>query len=223
VLGPFGFRPWPKNPTICQVCLRGIRKFPAGGAEIECTLLFADIRGSTGIAEQSDPTTYASLVRRFYTAGSEAVIHEPGIVDKFVGDEVVALFIPAFSGQRHSGAAIRAAGRMLEMTGHRDPAGAWLGIGIGIHAGPAFVGSVAVGDAVTDFTALGDTVNAGARLASEASAGEVMISEAALANAGTDGAGLPRRTLQLRGRDAALTVASADLATLPDASSRDAS
>ena len=162
------------------------------------------------------------MLRRFYSVGSEALIAERGIVDKFVGDEIVGLFVPAFAGAWHSRAAIRAAGRMLEMTGHRDPAGTWLEIGIGIHEGTAFVGSVAVGSTVNDFTALGDTVNAAARLASEAAPGEVLISEAALANAGADGTGLARRELQLRGRDASLTVAAAQLATLPRLQTREA-
>ena len=215
VLGPMGFRPWPKNPTICQACFRGLSRFPAAGAEVECTLFFADVRGSTGIAEQSDATAYASLLRRFYEASSAAVIEERGILDKFVGDEVVAIFIPAFSGSAHARAAILAARRLLEMTGHRNREGPWLGTGIGIHTGPAFVGSTAVGTAVTDFTALGDTVNATARLASAAAAGEVLISEAALANAHVDVAGLPAKDLQLRGRDAPLRVRVARLDTLP--------
>jgi adenylate cyclase len=215
VLGRFGFTPWPKNPTICQACINGISKFRAGGAEIECSLLFADIRGSTGMAERANATAYASLLHRFYAAGSEAVIEERGILDKYVGDEIVALFIPAFSGPHHAAAAMRAAGRMLELTGHHDPAGPWVAIGIGIHEGLAFVGSVAVGSAVNDFTALGDTVNAAARLASTATAGEVLISESALANAGVVDDGLPRRELHLRGREAPLIVAAARSDTLP--------
>jgi adenylate cyclase len=222
LLGPMGFKPWPKNPTLCQACMMFMGKYPPNGAEIECTLLFADVRGSTGMAEQTNPTDYASVLRRFYAVGSEALIAERGIVDKFVGDEVVGLFVPAFAGAQHSAAAFRAAGRMLEMTGHRDAAGAWLNIGIGIHEGTAFVGSVAVGSTVSDFTALGDTVNAAARLAAEAAGGEVLISEAALANAGADGAGLPRRELQLRGRDAPLEIAVAQLATLPQLPTREA-
>jgi adenylate cyclase len=222
VMRPMGFRPWPKNPTLCQACMRAISRIPAGGAEIECTLLFADIRGSTGIAERSNSTAYAELLHRFYAAGSDAVIAERGILDKFVGDEIVAIFVPAFSGPRHAGAAIRAAGRMLELTGHGDPGGPWVTIGIGIHEGPAFVGSVAVGPAVNDFTALGDTVNAAARLASEAAAGEVLISESALSNAGIREDGLPRRELRLRGRETPLTVAAAGSDTLPAVPARDA-
>ena len=102
--------------------------------------------------------------------------------------------------------ALGCAERMLRQTGHGTPDGPWLDIGIGIHSGIAFVGTVAVGGEVTDFTALGDTVNAAARLASEAKAGEVLVSEDAIANAGGDGSALERRELALRGREAPLTV-----------------
>jgi len=206
LMGPLGFRPWEKNPSICQACIVDMNKRPAGGAEIPCTLLFADIRGSTGLAERSTPTEFAALVHRFYALGSQAIIDESGIVDKFVGDEVVALFIPVYAGDHHARHALGCAARLLKQTGHGGTEPPWLDIGIGIHSGIAFVGTVAVGGEVTDFTALGDTVNAAARLASEARAGEVLVSEDALANAGGNGTALERRELALRGRDSPLTV-----------------
>ena len=217
IMGRFGFRPWPKNPSICQACITDMNRRPAGGAEIPCTLLFADVRGSTGIAERSSATEFASLLHRFYAVGSQAIIEENGIVDKFVGDEVVALFIPVYAGTHHAGRALRCAETLLRQTGHGSADGPWLDIGIGIHSGIAFVGTVAVGGEVTDFTALGDTVNAAARIASSAAAGEVLISEDALANAEIGDVALERRELSLRGRDATLAVRSALVDTLPQA------
>ena len=214
VMGPMGFRPWPKNPSICQACIVDMNKSPAGGAEIPCTLLFADVRGSTGLAERTSATEFASLLRRFYDVGSRAIIDENGIVDKFVGDEVVALFIPVYAGTRHAVRAIRCAHRLLRETGHDREAGPWLQIGIGIHSGIAFVGTVAVGGEVADFTALGDTVNAAARLAAQAAAGEVLVSEDAIANAGADGERLERRELTLRGREAPMLVRVADVGSV---------
>lgn len=212
VMGAIGFRPWPKNPSICQGCITDMNRRPAGGAEIECSLLFADIRGSTGLAERATATDFAALLHRFYAAGSQAIIDEDGIVDKFVGDEVVALFIPVYAGSDHARHAIRCARGLLRATGHDDPAGPWLGLGVGIHSGVAFVGTVAVGGEVADFTALGDTVNAAARLASAAKAGEVLVSDAAIANAGATVDHAERRDLELRGREATLPVHSLDLA-----------
>ena len=206
VMGPLGFRPWPKNPSICQACINYVQRHPAGGAEIECTLLFADIRGSTGLAEHTSATDFAALLHRFYAAGSQAIIDEDGIVDKFVGDEVVALFIPVYAGPHHARRALHCANRLLMATGHGTAAGPWLDIGIGIHTGIAFVGTVAVGGEVADFTALGDTVNAAARLAGEATASQVLVSDDALANAEAKVEDGEHQALALRGREAELTV-----------------
>jgi adenylate cyclase len=215
VLGPMGFRPWAKNPSICRACIIDMNRQPPGGAEIDCTLLFADVRRSTGLAERSSATDFAELLRRFYAVGSQAVIDENGIVDKFVGDEVVALFIPVYAGPHHARRAIRCAERLLRETGHGHRGHPWLDIGIGIHTGIAFVGTVAVGGEVVDFTALGDTVNAAARVASAAGPGEVLISDAAIANAGGRGSvALEHRDLELRGREASLGVRVARLDSL---------
>lgn len=214
VLGTLGLRPWPKNPSVCRACIIDMQRRPAGGAEIPCSLLFADIRGSTAMAERQSATEFAALLHRFYAVGSQAIIDESGIVDKFVGDEVVALFIPVYAGQQHARRAVRCADRLLRATGHGDADGPWLQIGIGIHSGNAFVGTVAVGGEVSDFTALGDTVNATARLASLAVAGEILVSEDALENAGLAADGLERRSLSLRGREAPLEVRVADAAAI---------
>jgi adenylate cyclase len=216
VLGRLGFQPWEKNPTLCRACIKQSSRVGPGGAEVPCTLLFADVRGSTGMAERSSATDFAALLRRFYAVGSQAVIDQRGIVDKYVGDEVVALFIPAFSGPMHARAAIRSARDLLARTGHGSEEGPWLRVGIGVHSGLAFVGTVAVGSEVTDFTALGDTVNAAARLASEAQAGELIVSEAALEVAGFRLDGSERRELRLRGREALLPVRVAHLETLAE-------
>ena len=223
VLGPLGFRPWSKNPSICRACITDMQRRPAGGAEIECTLVFADIRGSTGLAEHTTATDFAALLHRFYAVGSQTIIDQNGIVDKFVGDEVVALFIPVYAGQHHARRALRCADELLAATGHGDPQGPWLNIGIGVHTGIAFVGTVAVGGEVADFTALGDTVNAAARLAGEAAAGQVLASDDALANAEAQPVGGEHRSLALRGREAELAVCALDaagmrrlVAALPD-------
>ena len=216
ILGLIGLRPWPKNPSVCRACIIDMQRRPAGGAEIPCSLLFADIRGSTAMAERQTASDFAGLLHRFSAVGSQAIIDESGIVDKFVGDEVVALFIPVYAGQQHARRAIRCADRLLHATGHADPDGPWLDIGIGIHSGTAFVGTVAVGGEVSDFTALGDAVNATARLASIASAGEILVSEDALENAGVDAGELERRSLNLRGREAPLDVRVADAAAIAE-------
>jgi len=196
-----GYGPSPLNRRLCKWCIRTIGKHP-GGAEVELSVLFADVRGSTTIAERMPPEEFSKLLARFYGAAAEVIDDRDGIVDKFVGDGVLALFIPGFAGPEHASAAIAAARSLLERTGGDGPS-PWIPVGAGVHTGTSFVGSVGEGDA-RDFTALGDTVNAASRLTGLAGAGEILISAEAAAAAGLDTSGLERRTLDLRGRDESL-------------------
>jgi adenylate cyclase len=135
---------------------------------------------------------------RFYDEAFAALIDFNAIVDKFVGDEVIAIFIPAYSGLDHARHAMDAARRLLEVTGHGRAGGPWIPIGIGVNTGIAFVGSVGQGPD-TELTAMGDTVNVTARLAAEAGAGEILatITTAELAGHRIDG---EHRSLRLRGK-----------------------
>jgi adenylate cyclase len=186
------------NRRLCRGCLRHALKIP-GGAEIDLSLLFADVRGSTALAERVPPQEFSQLLARFYGSAAKVVDERDGIVDKFVGDEVVALFIPGFAGDDHAAAAVDAAKELMQATGN-DGDEPWVPIGAAVHTGRAFVGVVGEGDA-HDFTALGDSVNTTARLASEAAAGEILVTTNAAEAARLDTAGLESRTLDLRGRD----------------------
>jgi adenylate cyclase len=187
------YGPSPLNRRLCNWCIRGISKQP-GGAEVEISVLFADVRGSTAIAERLPPEEYSRLIARFYGTAAEVIDEQDGIVDKFVGDGAVALFIPSFTDNHHAANAIAAARGLLEQTDGDIP------LGVGVHSGPSFVGAVGEGDA-KDFTALGDTVNTASRLTSLAGAGEVLISAETAAGGGLETAGHERRTLELRGRE----------------------
>jgi adenylate cyclase len=192
------YGPSPLNRRLCKWCIRAVHKHP-GGAEVDISVLFADVRGSTAIAERMPAEEFSRLLARFYGAAAEAIDDWDGIVDKFVGDSAVALFIPGFAGSDHAANAIAAARGLLEQTGNGGPE-PWVPIGAGVHTGRSFVGTVGEGDAL-DFTALGDTVNTGARLAGLAGPGEILVSAEAATAGGLETAGLERRTLELRGRD----------------------
>lgn len=198
ILRPFGFGPSALNRRLCRACFKQIDKLP-GGAEVELSLLFADVRGSTGLAERMPAHEFSRLISRFYGAAGRVIDDWNGLIDKFVGDEVVALFIPGFAGEDHASRAVGAARELLRETGNDGP-DPWVPIGAGVHTGVAFVGSVGEGDDC-DFTAVGDAVNTAARLASSAASGEILVSAAALAASGLDSSGLETRTLTLRGRD----------------------
>jgi adenylate cyclase len=165
-------------------------------------VLFADVRGSTAIAERLPPDEFSRLLARFYGAAARVIDESDGIVDKFVGDSALALFIPGFAGSDHATDAIAAAKGLLVQTGN-DGSEPWIPVGVGVHTGRSFVGTVGEGDA-RDFTALGDTVNTAARLTDLAGSGEILVSADAATAGGLETAGLERRTLELRGKE--LTV-----------------
>jgi adenylate cyclase len=194
-----------QNPTMCTSCFDFMRRHH-GGAEIDVSLLFADIRGSTTIAEGMTAGAFRGVLDRFYATASKAVFDHDGSVDKFVGDELMALFFPLLSGDDHVARAIAAARAVLGATGHDDAAGPWVPIGAGVHAGVAWVGSVG-DEAHAELTAVGDVVNTAARIAAAAAAGEILVSADAASAAGL-GVSLPRRTRELRGKGAPTEVVS---------------
>ena len=173
-----------------------------GGTEVELSMLFVDVRDSTGLAERMAPESFAALMNQFYRAATEVLIRTDAVIDKLVGDEVIGLYLPLFTGADHARPAVEAARELLIATGHEQAEGPWIPIGIGVHTGVAYVGTVAgAEDTVTDITALGDNVNVAARLASLAAPGEALISEAAFEAGGSSIGELARRRLQLKGRN----------------------
>lgn len=203
VLRFVGFGPSRLNRRICSGCVGALEKKP-GGAEVNLSLLFADVRGSTSLAERMGAEAFSQLMARFYGAAAAVVDRRDGIVDKFVGDEVVALFIPGFAGPDHADAAIAAARELLEATGHGDGE-PWIPVGAAVHTGVAYVGSVGEGDAL-DFTALGDSVNTAARLAAGAGVGEVIVSDSAARASRLETQDLETRALDLRGKTETIDV-----------------
>lgn len=207
VMRHIGFGRFPGNPAICNNCIREYSRPGMTGAEIPLSMLFADIRGSTGIGERLSPTEFHDFLGHFYAIGSRTILRHDGLVDKLVGDEIIGLFFGGVSGPRHAAAAIDAAIDLAATVGRADasPRGA-IPLGTGVHTGVAYVGPTGPEGAVTDFTALGDAVNTTARLASSAAAGELLVSVEAMAAAGRSTDGLERRDLEVRGREAGLEV-----------------
>jgi adenylate cyclase len=198
-----GKSPWPKNPKYCGSCFKTLAK-NHGGAEIPCSLLFADVRGSTRLAETMRPSDFMTAMDGFFRTASEILIEHDAVVDKFVGDEVVAIFIPALTGERHAVRAIAAGRALLVASGHGSP-GPGLPIGVGVHTGIAFVGSIGV-DANVDLTAMGDSVNVAARLASAAGSGEALVTIEAAQAGDLDLSGLEHRDLELKGKSTRTSV-----------------
>jgi adenylate cyclase len=138
------------NPLLCNACFGKIRRFP-GGAEIEISVLFADIRGSTGIAERTSAAGFRQLVQHFYHRAAKAIDDNGGVIDKFLGDGIMVLLIPVVAGEEHARRAVEAGEALLAAVG--DPM--LVRGGVGVHTGEAFVGAMGTDDKL-DFTALGD-------------------------------------------------------------------
>ena len=209
VLRRYGYTPWEKNPKVCGRCFKGIEAIAKmcptaeedgeiNGAEVEISMLFADVRGSSKLARQMPTWDFTRLMNRFYNTSKEVLVEADAIIEKFVGDEVVALFLPLMTGPGHARRAVEAAEALLDATGHADGERPWVPLGAGVHTGVAFVGVVGMKGS-SDFTALGDPVNIAAHLASQAAAGEILVTDATARAAALTHDGLERRHVSLKG------------------------
>ena len=209
LLRRYGFAPWAKNPKICGRCFKGLQEHasmcpgdPDGsevrGAEVELSMLFADVRGSSKLARQQSALEFTQLMDRFYRASSEVLVEHDAIIEKFVGDEVVGLFLPFLAGPDHAARAVEAARALFEATGYGSAEGPWVPLGAGVHSGSAFVGVVGSQDG-RDFTALGDPMNIAAHLASQAEAGEILVTQSIVDRTQLVEADLEGRHVSLKG------------------------
>ncbi len=194
-----GIVPSRLNPQLCNDCERFAQYFN-GGAEVELSILFADVRGSTTLAEQMKPAEFSGIINRFYHDATDVLFDNGAMVEKLAGDAVTGFFTTGISGADHARLAVKAAREILRVTGHQDPGGPWVPVGIGVHTGVAYVGAVNAGGGVTDIAVLGDTPNTGARLAALAGTGEIYVSQAAAQQAGLDRSGCQVLHQTVKGR-----------------------
>ena len=193
------------NPVMCNACENFAEEYQ-GGAEIELSLLFADVRGSTTLAENMSTAEFSQLINRFYKAVTKVLIRTDALIDKLIGDQVAGMYVPGFAGKDHAERAIEAAKEVLQVTGHWDSGGTWIPLGAGVHTGTAHVGTVGSQEGTIDITVLGDAPNTAARLSSSAAPGEILVSDAASAAAGLDVGGCEKRVLDLKGKKEPVTA-----------------
>jgi adenylate cyclase len=175
VVRPLGFRPSRKNPTICATC---VEASPPGGMNMQVGIVFADLRGFTALSERANPADSSALLNRFYGCAEDVLLPE-ALIDKLIGDEVMALYLPLIQPRdrrdRLPQIMVDHARELLSAVGYGSARGPFVEMGIGVDWGEAFVGNVGH-RAVYDFTAVGDVVNTAARLQSQARSGEVLVS-----------------------------------------------
>lgn len=188
------------NPRFCNMCDEAMRRFP-GGAEVPMSMLFADIRGSTELSGRMRAGEFGKLINRFYSSASKLVSEQDGLLEKLAGDSIAAFWGAGFAGPDYVHRTVET-GQQLAASMQRQH----IPVGIGVHSGVAFFGAVGQPDGLTNMTAAGEEVNLAARLAAQAAQGEIIVSEHALKEAGMDGNGLERRSLDLKGISAQVPV-----------------
>jgi adenylate cyclase len=206
IMRRFGFGPSRKNPSLCDTCFE---KAPLGGAQMEIGVMFADVRGFTALSETMAPDALAEMLNGFYSAATE-VLSRCAIIDKMVGDQVMALYLPPLLPERWEDEMLHDARELLARVAARADGETPLPLGIGLDVGEAFVGNVGAGE-VKDFTALGDVVNTAARLQSSAKAGQVVIAERLYARLSARPPEARAAMLELKGKSEATPVYVLDL------------
>jgi adenylate cyclase len=182
------------------------------GAEREIVILFGDLRAFTQLSEKKLPYDLVFLLNRYFSEMGHAVETAGGRIDKFIGDGVMALFgldSGVEAGCREALAAAKNMSERMESLNraliHDMPEP--LRIGIGIHTGPAIVGEMGYGKAVS-VTAVGDSVNTASRIEglTKTYSCELVVSEAVVLRAGVDLGDAPRHEIEIRGRVERLVV-----------------
>jgi class 3 adenylate cyclase len=150
-----------------------------GGEMQEVTVLFADLQGFTRMSEHMHPEKLLGILNQYHELVVNLVQEHHGLVNKFIGDGIMALYNTPLPDSRHAAQAVGAAVAIRDaLPGlHRrfEPAHR-LAINFGVHTGQAVVGNVGTAQ-IMDFTAVGDTVNLAARLRESAQGGQILISD----------------------------------------------
>lgn len=192
IMGRRGKAPCKRNPYYCSACDAFIEGNP-GGAEVEMSVLYVDIRNSVRAAFEAPTSDVARRVNAFLGIATDIITRHDGFIMAFYGDCVVAVWPPGFVGPDHAAKAVAAA-RALSRA---FDAGSHIPAGTGVHTGPVYICTVAAGEGTfRDVSIFGHSVNLTARLASAAQAGEALASaEAAQGQPGE------ARPLTLKGVD----------------------
>jgi adenylate cyclase len=160
------------NPNLCTICETNFTKVKKKKqVVIPATILFADLRGYTTLSEKTERTEMLDLLQNFYDECASAIWERDGIVNKFIGDAVLAIFNFPIMQEDHVRQAVLA-GMEIQKSWKEVSTG----IGVGIHTGNASIGEV--GTAYKDFTIIGPVVNLASRIQSAAGLGEVVVTEA---------------------------------------------
>ncbi len=194
------------SPDVATALLADPEQAALGGAVVEVTALFADLRGFTSFSERSTPEQIVEMLNRYFEHATAAILHEGGTIVQFVGDALMALFNAPARQADHPVRAARAALAMqaaVEETAASSPG--WPRFRVGVNTGPALVGNIG-STAMRSFNAMGDAVNVAARLETVAQPGQVVIGESTRASLPRDAAVEPLGELAVKGRQSGVVA-----------------
>lgn len=188
------------DESVAQAMIQGSLHPELGGEVKEVTILFCDIRGFTSLTETMEPTEVIEMLNQHMTAMTKLVRDHFGVVDKFVGDEIMAVFGGIKSYGNDAAHAFQCALSMIEERERLNGEGGIpLPIGIGIVTGEVVAGCMGSKDRL-NYTVLGAKVNLAARLCGKARSGEVLMDEDTVTRAGDAlMSGLNSESIQLKG------------------------
>ncbi len=190
-------------PPVLVDSLPDIEKVQLGGARQTMSILFADVRGFSTFSESQEPEFVVGVINRYFTVAAEAILLHEGIIDKFMGDAVMALFNTPFLPQEdHALRAARAALAMMydiRALHEQLPPDQQLWVGASLHTGEAILGNVGSPDRL-DFSAIGDTVNLAKRLQEVARPGQILMSQAAYHQIRHRVKVMPLQSIKVKGR-----------------------
>jgi len=202
----FGITQSKMNPNICTICERAFRRVKKHRhISATASILFADIRGYTRLSERMNPIELSNVISVFQDQCAQGIWAHDGIVNKQMGDGLMAIFNFPIKIERHAEAAVMAAldiqrrcKTALGTEARRlDEAPSAIDVGVGVHTGEVEIGEFTT--TRSDFTAIGGTVNLTARLEAQAAAGEVLVSAESAKLAPGLAAGTSTRSLVLKG------------------------
>ena len=192
------------SPTAAEEVLGGRLKVRLEGQRTEITVLFIDIRGFTTMSSQMEPEDVVRFLNLFFGEMVESVERYGGIVDKFIGDCVMAVWGAIDQRADHSRRAIACALEMIQRANLIKADGRPREVGVGLNTGPAVVGAIGSKRRM-DCAAIGSTVNLAARLCGLADAGQVIVTEDTLLHAGSGVVAHPGQPVILKGIEHAVT------------------
>lgn len=176
--------------SVVEAILRDPRKLKLGGDRRRMSVLFSDLRGFTTLSEGLAPEKLVEVLNKYLTAMTEIVFEEVGVLDKYIGDAVMAFWNAPFDQTDHAVRAVRTAVRMKNRLNEMNrsgmfPSGIVLKVGIGVNTGEMVVGNIG-GEMRYDYTVIGDSVNLASRVESlnKEYTTEILVTEATLLELG---------------------------------------